>query len=204
MKSTEFNFPDKAEIRRELRARLKENHPCGSSMVSAELLAHLSSTEAFARASSLVAYISFREEPDLKPLLERWLDTGKPLLLPRYIAAEDVYELTAVRDLSRDLQAGKFGVLEPKPSLPAAPTAAVDESALWLIPGLAFTADGARLGRGRGYYDRLLARYPAGWRIGVAWSEQILPSLPVTGLDVPMNQVVTPACVFHINVRNAH
>jgi 5-formyltetrahydrofolate cyclo-ligase len=63
---------------------------------------------------------------------------------------------------------------------------------LVLVPGLAFDRHGRRLGRGRGYYDRLLAEVP-GTSCGVAFDEQLVASDPVGPLDVPLNCILTPS-----------
>jgi 5-formyltetrahydrofolate cyclo-ligase len=62
---------------------------------------------------------------------------------------------------------------------------------LALVPGVGFDADGRRLGRGRGHYDRLLAQV-AGTKCGVAFDEQMAPEIPVAPHDVILNRIVTP------------
>jgi 5-formyltetrahydrofolate cyclo-ligase len=62
-----------------------------------------------------------------------------------------------------------------------------------VVPGVAFDLRGARLGRGRGWYDRALARYPAGTRLGLAYEFQVVPALPEAPWDVRMHALVTEA-----------
>ena len=112
------------------------------------------------------------------------------LLLPRYNSPTSAYELVRIASPETDLTPGHYGIPEPRPDLPA--EAAVPSGALWLIPGLAFTPRGLRLGRGRGYYDRLLAAHPGGIRVGLAFDCQILPDLPHSPWDIPMDWVLTP------------
>ena len=109
-------------------------------------------------------------------VLEAVLRAGKVLALPRFCAATGDYEPVRVTDLGRDLAPGRYGLSEPLPDLPAAvPTA----DWLWLVPGVAFDRRGNRLGRGKGFYDRLLEKYE-GIGVGVFYRRQfyegVLPS----------------------------
>ena len=85
---------------------------------------------------------------------------------------------------------GRQGSFPPAPDCPAL---ALDHcrNMVWLVPGMAFSPrTGVRLGRGRGYYDRLLAGKP-GLKIGVAAEGQLLDGLPSEGHDIRMDVIVT-------------
>ncbi len=86
-----------------------------------------------------------------------------------------------------DLLPGRFGVHEPPP---AAPAVAADEVALAVVPGLAFDRAGARLGFGRGYYDRLLAAAPRALRVGLCFSHQWVERVPAAAHDVRCHHVL--------------
>ena len=82
-----------------------------------------------------------------------------------------------------------FGYRQPIAGSPEIDAAQMD---VWIVPGVAFDADGHRLGHGTGYYDRLLARArPVAQRIGVATERCIFPSIPSEPFDVQMDLVVT-------------
>ena len=66
-----------------------------------------------------------------------------------------------------------------------------EEVAVILVPGLAFTRDGIRLGRGMGFYDRFLNRYPQALRLGVAFEEQLATNLPTDPWDVTLDALLT-------------
>jgi 5-formyltetrahydrofolate cyclo-ligase len=70
---------------------------------------------------------------------------------------------------------------------------ALDEIDCVVMPGVAFSQDGLRLGRGGGYYDSTLVRMPRAARIGVAFDVQVLPALPREPHDAPLDAVVTEA-----------
>lgn len=88
-----------------------------------------------------------------------------------------------------DLQRGQMNVWEPKPQCALITIAALD---LILVPGLAFTRDGARLGRGGGYYDRLLAHPTCrAKRIAVAYDLQLVDHIPLELHDQRVHQIIT-------------
>jgi 5-formyltetrahydrofolate cyclo-ligase len=87
---------------------------------------------------------------------------------------------------------------------PDASEALVANETLFVVPGVAFDKRGVRLGRGGGWYDRALARYPGGTRVGLAYDFQIVPRLPRALWDVPMHVTVTDARLrFHTGDRLA-
>lgn len=104
-------------------------------------------------AEHVALYASDGEEPDLGELPG---EPGKRFYFPRYNAEEKQYELVGVVDPASELVRAKFGLLEPRPELPAAP-AGILAQMLFLTPAVACDRRGVRLGRGGGFYDRLLA-----------------------------------------------
>jgi 5-formyltetrahydrofolate cyclo-ligase len=87
-----------------------------------------------------------------------------------------------------ELQPGRFGLLQPDPAK-AVPIESGD-NAVCLVPGIAFTQTGARIGYGGGYYDRFLAHF-SGISIGLAFELQLAPSLPQDSNDKNVNFLVT-------------
>jgi 5-formyltetrahydrofolate cyclo-ligase len=143
-------------------------------------------------ASRVVAgYLAVGGEVDLEVLVRGRLDAGLPVWLPRFSEHGQCYEMVPVRSVTADVSPGAFGIREPRAALPAVPRQERgDEAVVWLVPGVAFGPQGQRLGRGRGYYDRLLAG-TRGVRVGVAWDWQVLMDLPHAAHDVAMDWVVT-------------
>lgn len=95
-------------------------------------------------------------EPDLLPLME--MDREKVFVLPRYVAERKCYELAVVRDCAADLVRARYGLLEPASEGRTLESELVERETLHLVPGVAFDDAGVRLGRGGGFYDRLLER----------------------------------------------
>lgn len=139
---------------------------------------------------ALLAFSPLPDEPDLTPLMRRWLAGGGKLALPCWEEA-DVLRLRLAGDLDRDLQAGRCGILEPCDDRPEFDPAGVCAA---LVPGRAFSEALDRLGRGAGCYDRLLTRTRA-LRIGVCYDFQVLPAIPCEDNDIKMDMVVTPGRV---------
>jgi len=148
--------------------------------------------------ATVAAFVASGAEPDLGGFWEAWLAAEGKLFLPRArrndaggIAA---YGLAAVRCPATELVPGAYGIMEPASALPAVKKSEL-EKMLWLVPGMAFDAQCRRLGRGKGFYDRLLGR-SHGLKIGIFYECQKLAEVPVEAHDQPLDMVVTEAAVY--------
>jgi 5-formyltetrahydrofolate cyclo-ligase len=126
---------------------------------------------------------------DVWPLLQEAVVAKKEVVLPRFDPDSDAYVVCRLTDLNDTLPPGKFGILEPHHDSPPYPLNQLD---LVLVPGVAFDIGGRRLGRGKGFYDRLLASV-SGTKCGVAFDEQVESALPWEPHDVTMDCLVTPS-----------
>ncbi len=136
----------------------------------------------FAAAHCVALFAALADEPDTMPMLERWA-AGRRIVLPRVEGVQmQFYDYDP-----ESLRRGSFGIDEPQRG-DACDPADID---LIIVPGVAFTASGARLGRGRGYYDRYLSQ-PVfrAFRVGICYAHQIVDALPVEPHDIPMHRVV--------------
>ena len=107
--------------------------------------------------------------------------------MPQYNTDEDAYHFAHISDIEKDCECGRFGIYEPKKSCPIVDTSTID---CILVPGVAFTKKGARLGFGAGIYDSLLNGYK-GIKVGCAYSFQIVSQIPQNDQDVTMDYVMT-------------
>ena len=161
---------------------------------SAKLCANLREQRFFQEAGSILFFAPLPEEPDLWPLLNETLATKKMVALPCFDADSQKYLTRRVTDIHVEILSGRFGIREPAASCVAIP---LEELDLVLVPGVAFDANGHRLGRGKGFYDRLLENF-TGKKIGTAFDEQMVEAVPVEKNDVRMDLIVTPArCVAY-------
>jgi 5-formyltetrahydrofolate cyclo-ligase len=178
----------KAALRREIRARLKLITPVKRTVASREICQRLRESQLWHSARTVLFFAPMLDEPDLWSLLEESLSGKKTVALPRHVADKQSYAAAQVCDVSSDLCAGKFGIREPTESCREIALSVAD---LVLVPGVAFDLHGRRLGRGRGFYDRILTDVK-GIKCGVSFDEQIVGEVPVVPTDVQVNFVVTP------------
>jgi len=136
----------------------------------------------------ILSFAPLPEEIDIWPLLPEALSAGKKVALPRFDSATNAYVACRVENLDRDLVSGKFGIREPGAHCPRISAAARD---LILVPGVAFDLNGHRLGRGKGFYDQLLASLRGG-KCGVSFDQQVVREIPVESHDVRLDCLLTP------------
>ena len=185
---------DKATLRR-LYAQRRDNVP---HRVEAEksLRDNLFSLAPWKDASLICGFLSVRNEPDTKPILECALAEGKAVALP--VTLTDAREGRMVfRKINRlnptQLTTARYGLTEPAESCPTLPWEAF-EDALILVPGLAFDDEGFRIGYGGGYYDRFLSelrlrRIPH-TTVGLTFSVCRPASLPHGAFDLPVDYIL--------------
>jgi 5-formyltetrahydrofolate cyclo-ligase len=174
----------RGRIREQLRGMTLEQRAVGSQQARALLAAQ----PRWQAARSLLFFAPMPGELDVWPLLSEALAAGKLIALPCFSAETSAYVAFEIRDPFRDLRIGQFGVREPADDCTQISLNRLD---LALVPGVAFDLQGRRLGRGRGFYDRMLAAM-RGTTCGVAFDEQIVRDVPVEPLDVSVNCILTP------------
>ena len=143
-------------------------------------------------ASAVLYFAPLPDELDVWPLLEESVALGTTCALPFFDAASGNYGARQIRNPAREIVTGKFGVREPDANCPELP---LDKFNLILVPGLAFDVNGNRLGRGRGFYDRLLGAV-AGIKCGVCHDGQLFPQIPTEPHDVKVDFILTPSKLF--------
>lgn len=183
---------DKDDIRRELRARRKAVSAVQRAEISrsicAKLLARADVRRAFSEKRPIAVYLASPEEIDLTDFIDEALAQGAALVAPRWNGT--AYELVRL-DSFEDLVAGPHGILEPRCPSRNSATPQPCNPYVWLVPGLAFTASGKRLGYGGGWYDRFLAASDAASvKLGVAYGFQVLDDLPSEPHDRLLTEVV--------------
>lgn len=143
---------------------------------------------AWQEAGQAMLYMPISGEIDVKALIENGLETGKTIALPRFSVEKNGYGACAIANLG-DLVPGKFGIPEPSPGSQKMDTKQLD---LAIVGGVAFDGLGGRLGRGGGFFDRLLADIPA--KIcGVCFDQQVYSDVPLQRHDVKMDMIATPS-----------
>ena len=178
----------KATLRQQVCVQM-QNLPAGErTAASTSLCARLRDQDVWRNADSILLFAPLPEEPDVWPLLSELIAAGRAVALPAFVTGTSAYTARQIIKPSRDLVQGRFGIREPAPSCPEV---ALNRLDLVLVPGIAFDPRGGRLGRGKGFYDRLLAAVN-GLKCGVAFDEQIVDTVPVGPMDVRLNCILTP------------
>lgn len=177
---------EKQETRR-LIAQLKRQHTeqelAALSLAATERLLANPHVKA---AHTILLYYSMRGEVDTHAVVDQLYRKGKTVLLPR-VTGDGQMELIPYTGESCLQPSGHFHILEPQ----GGPFTDYPKVEVAVVPGIAFTADGRRMGRGGGYYDRLLPQLPKAWKIGLCFPFQILADIPTTPLDARMDEIVS-------------
>ena len=142
--------------------------------------------DSFDGDGAVAVYLASPEEIDLSDFILAMLDRGITVASPRWNG--ETYELAKLKSLSKaSLRRGPMDILEPAEAEIVNPS----EVAAWIVPGLAFTKDGIRLGYGGGWYDRLLAEARKdSLKIGVAHEFQVVEALPSEPHDIRLDRLV--------------
>ena len=136
-------------------------------------------------AGSVFIYVSSGNEVGTHALIAALLSAGKVVVVPRVLAESGMMQPIVIQGLD-DFAPGRFGIPEPTTHDVFNETPDVT-----LVPGLAFTRIGDRLGQGGGYYDRYLAQHPATYKVGLCFNEQLVDALPNDEHDIVMDEVIT-------------
>jgi 5-formyltetrahydrofolate cyclo-ligase len=178
----------KSILREQIRAQVKSISLAARATASVELCVRLREQNVWRAANSILLFAPLADEPDVWPLLAEALAANKIVALPSFVPGTTIYTARRIIDPARDLVIGKFGIRE---GADLSPEMELNQLDLVLVPGVAFDSHGRRLGRGKGFYDRLLAGVH-GTKCGVAFDEQIVDAVPVGPLDIPLNCILTP------------
>ena len=181
----------KAEIRNMMRIRRREVDSEAREEVSAEICEVLwerSDVQAAVAAKRPFAvYLANDDEIDLAPLVERLWAEDVTVAVPYWQAESGTYRL-AIYTRASTLIEGGHGIMEPAETYDIAPC----DIGVWIVPGLAFTRDGRRIGYGGGWYDRYLAAAaPDAVALAVAYPFQILDDVPTDPNDRRVTDVVS-------------
>ena len=175
---------DKKSLRRSIKEFNRSITPHERLNFAKLLLSRVECHPLWESSTMVLLFSSLPDEIDTTPLLDLALVQGKHVVLP--VVCGDHLELYHY-DPERLCQ-GAFGIIEPDPRH-ATPVTHYEEIDLAIIPGIAFTAHGDRLGRGKGYYDRLLPLLHCP-TIGIGYPHQLVELLPTEDWDIPLTEII--------------
>jgi 5-formyltetrahydrofolate cyclo-ligase len=172
----------KQELRAQIRATKRQHTSEQLAVFSKTICNEILSMSIFQSSHTLLLYSPLPDEVDVFPIIDNAYENGKTVLLPK-VVGEDL-ELHIYKGVE-SLERGAFGILEPRGDI----FDDFDAVELTIIPGMAFDHSNHRLGRGKGYYDRLLPRLKNAYKIGVCFPFQFLNEIPSEVHDVVMDYV---------------
>lgn len=174
---------NKQELRQAIRARkraMTEEDILRRSEILAEKFAR---SNAYRAAKTIYGYLPYNQEVRTVPMLRRALEEGKRVAVPKVYG--DDMKFIYLDDLSQ-VAKGYAGIPEPVANGPVAQ----DETALVLMPGLAFDRAGHRIGYGGGFYDKFLAREPYHPTVALCYDFQVMDRLETEEFDIPVDLVI--------------
>ena len=185
----------KVELRKEMRARLAALSPTDVHEKSAEIEKQCFLLPDFVASNWVFAYISLGHEVATRGMIKRLLAMGKHVCVSKFDEPTQQYVASELRDFDKELKKGKFGILEPDPE--AMRRVQPEKLDALLVPGLTFDDAGNRLGRGRGFFDRIL-RETRGGKLALAYDFQLVGKIPVEKHDVRMDYIITETKVVSV------
>ena len=174
---------DKAALRKQIREQKRAMTEAEIISASEKLGELFAACDAYKAAKTIYGYLPYNQEVRTVPMLERALQEGKRVAVPKVYGEE--MKFIYIENLSA-VEKGYAGIPEPVADEPVAD----DPTALVLMPGLAFDPEGHRIGYGGGFYDRFLAEEPNHPTVALCYGFQVLPKLETEEFDIPVDVVL--------------
>lgn len=175
---------DKTELRARVRAKKRAMTEAQIDACSQKLAALFRAHPAYQAAKSIYGYLPYNQEVRTVPMLRQAQLDGKRVAVPKVYG--DEMKFIWLDDLSA-VAPGAYNIPEPVKDEPIAE----DETALVLMPGLAFDPEGHRCGYGGGFYDKYLAAHPGHPTLALCYGFQMFEHLDVDSFDIPVNYVLS-------------
>ena len=184
VKSMETLEKRKIDLRKQMKILLKGMEPSKKQRLDHEVFVQALKNPEIMQAKSVYAYMALSWETGTEELLDYFWKQGVQVAFPKVLGDEmEYFEVNSMDDL----ETGTFRIMEPK-----AYCKQVDwQEAVIMVPGIAFTRDGKRLGKGGGYYDKYLERYPRHKTVAFAYGFQMVSELPSELHDQSVDYVIT-------------
>ncbi len=179
----------KAALRQAVRARRRALAHDEVRRLGGEVQKHLTALLSFRPGLTLALYAANEQEVPTRPLFDLARAQGTRCVLPRVAESDRVLSFHQVESFAELVRSPCLPVFEPTVDAPFVDLSAID---VFLVPGVAFSVGGGRLGRGGGYYDATLAQ-TQGWKVALAFECCVVNELPIEPNDVPMDALVTEA-----------
>jgi 5-formyltetrahydrofolate cyclo-ligase len=209
VRSCETAMPEKSSelrsLKQAIRVRAQANREAqpNKDPLSRVICRKFAALPEYAAAATVMFYVDVRSEVRTREFLSTALGQQKRIVVPYCLG--DRLELFVLESMD-ELAAGTYGIPEPRAELRALAERRIDacELDLVMVPGVAFDREGARLGHGKGYYDKLLRGVrPDAALVALAFECQVFPEVPTGPDDVWMDKVITEKTIYHGRGRQA-
>ena len=173
---------DKRILRKSIRAEIVKLSHKEREALSSQIFCKIAELKEVKKASVIAIFTSLADEPQTADFIAK-ISHSKRVVTPRIEGEEMNFY-----DISEGLQCGAFGIMEPIATTPINPA----ERDVMIVPGVAFTRQGARLGRGKGFYDKYLSHNGfRAYTIGVCYPCQVVKSIPTEEHDKMLDRVIS-------------
>ena len=178
-----MNTTEKRTLRKEIRAEIAKLSAEEKQALSSQIFSKLEQLDKISNASVVALFVALPDEPQTNDFIEKLLSQNKRVVVPRIEG-----EKMNFYDIFEGVEIGAFGIMEPTAKTPVEPS----EIEVMIVPGVAFTLDGARCGRGKGFYDKYLSHSNfRAYTIGVCYPCQIVKKLPTEEHDKMLDCVIS-------------
>ena len=165
---------------------------------SKEITKKLLSLEEINKFKNIMIYVSYQSEVNTENLIISLLNKNKKVFAPYCIKDKKRMEIVEINDFDKDLEKGAYGIKEPRKSLKNKKFAPKNLDVV-IVPGVAFSKNGYRIGYGGGYYDRFLTRLKdETLTIGINYDEMVFNSIPTDEHDLAVDMIITDKKILQI------
>jgi 5-formyltetrahydrofolate cyclo-ligase len=193
-------LPDPSFYRSQILAKRDRLSSFNLSYLSEIITCRLRGLEEYKSSRMPLIYVSFRSEVETHQLIKERLNSGLEVVIPKTDVKNRQLETYLLEDWGKDLRPGAYGILEPDAD--AASLIRPSQIDLAVVPGSVFDRQCGRYGYRGGYFDRFLSiKAPQAIRIGLAFSLQLLPEIPLKTHDQRMDIIVTESEILRCNHR---
>lgn len=145
--------------------------------------------EQYKNSNFIFTFISFKNEVDTHELIKKSISMGKRIGVPITIPKERKLMVSEIKDFDKELELGYYNILTPKDECIREVSPKIID--IVLVPGLAFSPKGYRVGYGGGYYDRFFSQNRDIIKIGLCYEMQLSPTVPIDEYDIPIDYIIT-------------
>jgi 5-formyltetrahydrofolate cyclo-ligase len=186
---------NKKQLRQQIRIKLDSITKPEYEDKSLRIAQTLFNEQSWINADTIGITISNHPEVDTYQIIRKAWELNKRVAVPKCIPRDKSMDFRVLEEFSQ-LESVFYGLFEPIVTKTIPITK--DKIDLLIVPGVAFTKKGDRLGNGGGYFDRYLVNY-SGQTLSLAFHEQVVTTLPIEANDIPVSKIITDQEVFETN-----